>query len=955
MAQTQSQTPLWLDIKTEYIDENFEKVLNYLQKGSSEKSNQDSFYSTTITLLAQRVTELLEQIAARPIYQNEEFKPDNAASKFETRLLASYLLINETNDNNLNKRVYVTMLSTLSKLLPPDFSRDVIRYAINSIPGTLEGKYVFSWPDLTNFQPQLFAYKIINDKKKTSKNCKPEYYDNKGSITINNGVLSITSSNRAIATNKNLVPSISVMGDKIQVLSQKDEKVKKSESANIEVLETFTRNFILDQRDAIVVSEKKAVKSYNEGDVFKVVVTGFEDNRIYISSADKEYYFKGYVDFSQSLLFYDCKAFAQYFPIGEMIKVKLTDELHSVCSIEDEFLKYMVEDIAKEDFGKEVLAVYFSDFESKNGSRKIVWFTDTGYPAYSFYKEGYVKGDFAYIQIQKNGDSNQLYSYITAKINEKTTDFFDLEETRRKCIEDFSYGKAEKKEAQNAILHSGTVKELCRMLVQYQHSLTKPSERYQILSVARFLAEMTGNNSDSSYIKFISDYLEDLVLFAKGEIEKIQNLVPDSEVADLDSVNRRMAIVNILKAYGTDSHDDELDAIIQEEKDPLLTKVAILVQSCNRIDDVISKSMQNVVKREIIKCLSFETEGDTDLEEENGIYLGIESNRQEFKTSFFHAPADAKEQNQKINVFKGICAFLNSKVGGTLFLGVDDLGYVKGLDSDIAYMEKTAYGNYHGIDGYIRFITDEAKKYFELGVLTHIEIKALYDGKVVAMNVTPYEYKVVTLNDIAYIRLNNESVVMNEAMKRELMDKRVFTNKEKAANVTALQEAIKEKRKVIFHGYRSSNSGEIKSTRNMEPYAFSTGYTHVWCYDLDKNKNSVFRTDRIRNVEITENVWDCEKLHKQGNMDAFHMTGDKPIHIVLQLDLMAQNLLVEEFPEAKPSISATDDDNKWILDIDVYKIEGIGRFYIGLAGDIKILDAPELEAYVRKYTEEYLR
>ena len=27
-------TPLWLDIKTEYIDENFEKVLQYLYQGA---------------------------------------------------------------------------------------------------------------------------------------------------------------------------------------------------------------------------------------------------------------------------------------------------------------------------------------------------------------------------------------------------------------------------------------------------------------------------------------------------------------------------------------------------------------------------------------------------------------------------------------------------------------------------------------------------------------------------------------------------------------------------------------------------------------------------------------------------------------------------------------------------------------------------------------------------------
>ena len=952
----QSQTPLWLDIKTEYIDENFEKVLSYLQKGSRAGHAEDSFFTVTTKLLSDRVSQLLDQIAHRPIYQDEELESDNKTKTFETRILSAYLLLNENDPDKLNKRVFITMLSALSKLIPAEYSSEIIKYAVNCITSTASGRCPFSWPDVLDFKPQIFAYKILNDTKPIEQKCNPEYYDYKGCVSVSDGIISISSLPKLEAAKKSLVPSISIFDDKIQVLSLKDEKVKKSESANIEVLDAFTRNFIMDQREVSAVQQSKLKKTYSEGDTFKAIVKGFSDDCIYVASADPEYEFEGQVDFSQSLLFYDCRTFAAYFPLHEVIKVKLTDERHGICSIEEDFAKYMVEEVAKDDFGKEVLAVYLMELQDKKGKKKIVWLTDAGYPAYSPVKEDFDKGDFAILKITGNGGGfgERFYSYINALIVEKTDETFSEEEVKSKFINGFSYGTVESKGGASTILSGGIVKELCRMLVEYQRNLTKPSERYRILSTARILAEVTGNIADSSYINFISDYLEDLVLFAKGEIDKIQNPVPDAEVASLDSVTRRMSIVKILKAYGDDSCNDELSRIIHEEKDPLLTKIAILVQSCNRIDDVISKSMQNVIKREVIKCLSFETEGDTDLEEENGIYLGLESNRQEFKTSFFFAPADAKEQNQKINVFKGICAFLNSQVGGTLFLGVDDLGYVKGLDEDIAYMERTVYGNYHGIDGYVRYITDEAKKCFELGILTHIAIEPMYDGKVVAMNVSPYEYKVVELRDIAYIRLNNESVVMTDAMKRELMDKRVFTNKEKAANVSTLQEAISGKRKVIFHGYRSSNSGKINQERNIEPFAFSTGYTHVWCYDLDKQRNAVFRTDRIRSVEITENAWVAEKLHHQGNMDAFHMTGEKPIHVVLQLDLMAQNLLVEEFPDAKSSLAATGDDNKWILDIDVYAIEGIGRFYMGLAGNIQILDAPELEAYVKEYVAENL-
>ena len=50
-----SAMPLWLDIKKEYIDENFEGVLSYLQKRVKNTSLQDSFYQTTVNLLEDRV------------------------------------------------------------------------------------------------------------------------------------------------------------------------------------------------------------------------------------------------------------------------------------------------------------------------------------------------------------------------------------------------------------------------------------------------------------------------------------------------------------------------------------------------------------------------------------------------------------------------------------------------------------------------------------------------------------------------------------------------------------------------------------------------------------------------------------------------------------------------------------------------------------------------------------
>ena len=86
------------------------------------------------------------------------------------------------------------------------------------------------------------------------------------------------------------------------------------------------------------------------------------------------------------------------------------------------------------------------------------------------------------------------------------------------------------------------------------------------------------------------------------------------------------------------------------------------------------------------------------------------------------------------------------------------------------------------------------------------------------------------------------------------------------------------------------------------------------------------------------------------------MTGNTTIHISLQLDLMAKNLLVEEYPRAKDYVTGhMGDANIWYFTTDVCRMEGIGRFYIGLAAHIQILEGEELKQYAAEYAEKYLK
>ena len=167
-----------------------------------------------------------------------------------------------------------------------------------------------------------------------------------------------------------------------------------------------------------------------------------------------------------------------------------------------------------------------------------------------------------------------------------------------------------------------------------------------------------------------------------------------------------------------------------------------------------------------------------------------------------------------------------------------------------------------------------------------------------------------------------------------------------AANVQALGNAMKDRKTVILKDYSSSSSGTVRD-RVVEPFEFTNNHINVWAYDCEKKDVRLFKIARIGWVDILPIDWQHEDEHDKGYLDAFRMQGKAQTHVRLEMTLRAKNLLCEEFPLAEPDI--TEKDGKYILDTKVSKMEGVGRFVIGLMGDIRVLDSPELVAYINDY------
>ena len=207
-----------------------------------------------------------------------------------------------------------------------------------------------------------------------------------------------------------------------------------------------------------------------------------------------------------------------------------------------------------------------------------------------------------------------------------------------------------------------------------------------------------------------------------------------------------------------------------------------------------------------------------------------------------------------------------------------------------------------------------------------------------------------------------EGIDNNNALKRDLQRKlasvydstsiaNFIDNPANAANVEALAAAIKHRKQVILVQYESAHSDEAKD-RLVEPIEFTANMIDIWAYDVDKGENRMFKVMRIHSVEETDNDWAFKDKHKVLKPDVFRMTGTLNVPITLQLNTRAKSLLVEEFPLAEKDLKR--DGSKWLLKTTIHSMEGVGRFVLGLAADIKILEGDVLKEYVRVYKEKYI-
>ncbi len=202
-----------------------------------------------------------------------------------------------------------------------------------------------------------------------------------------------------------------------------------------------------------------------------------------------------------------------------------------------------------------------------------------------------------------------------------------------------------------------------------------------------------------------------------------------------------------------------------------------------------------------------------------------------------------------------------------------------------------------------------------------------------------------------------DAIVPTNAMKKGLKDKLAVILDSTAvakyidphsnnAHIKNLMQAARDKHSVLLKNYESGHSHTIRD-RIIEPFAFTTNFTDVCAFDIEDGKNKNFKIQRIGEVQILNELWKSESKHKKQQMDLFRFSGESIGTITWEMSVMAKNLLIEEYPLSRKYLKRK--GNTWILNTELCSYIGACRFYVGLAGEIKIIGDEGFKNYIKNY------
>ncbi|MDE7377160.1 MAG: ATP-binding protein [Muribaculaceae bacterium] len=289
-------------------------------------------------------------------------------------------------------------------------------------------------------------------------------------------------------------------------------------------------------------------------------------------------------------------------------------------------------------------------------------------------------------------------------------------------------------------------------------------EAFDYLSFARLLARIIQDSALAETIKAQKEILLQHQRYAKNkqvfrdDIEAILDASPESQL-----VSRMAARLLIVASLGHPEDNNELWAKAKGSGNEIVRELAKQVLSHNLLYEVDRDDITaSVIKESIARTLNVSGE------QNNLKYYGSESQYLEFKSSLVY-PAQkgnagisiADPDAQECEILHIIAGFLNT-TGGTLFIGVNDDRYERGLEEDFKFYKldtserNTPHRrNIKSLDNMANYLQNVIDRSFSIGISAGDYAKVFVDDEsskgVIYVKVDPCPH-VVYLKDTIYVR-----------------------------------------------------------------------------------------------------------------------------------------------------------------------------------------------------------
>lgn len=169
-------------------------------------------------------------------------------------------------------------------------------------------------------------------------------------------------------------------------------------------------------------------------------------------------------------------------------------------------------------------------------------------------------------------------------------------------------------------------------------------------------------------------------------------------------------------------------------------------------------------------------------------------------------------------------------------------------------------------------------------------------------------------------------------------------------HIKRIDKAVSGKKQLILRSYHSSHSASVRD-RLVEPVLLKADYSGLMAYEPESGQTKYYKLDRIAEVIIHTEGWEHEGKHHKLEQDIFGMSGNKVKWLNFEMSLRAYNLMREEIEGAVNFLVI--EDNRYFFRGSCLAYEGIGRFILGLPGEIWNISDKALIKYIKTRLADY--